>query len=97
MPHTQRALVILPTYNERENIEKIIHAVLPLDPRINVLVVDDNSPDGTGEIADKMAGQMTKVNVRISLDSSGLSNENMTIYLRWTPIFLMVPNILRIF
>jgi len=54
MPHTQRVLIIFPTYDERENIEKIVHAVLPLGPRINVLIVDDNSPDGTGEIADRL-------------------------------------------
>jgi dolichol-phosphate mannosyltransferase len=58
---TQRAVIIFPTYNERENIEKIVHAVLPLDPRIHVLIVDDNSPDGTGEIADRLAKQMDKV------------------------------------
>ncbi len=63
MPHTQRALIIFPTYNERENIEKIVHAVLPLDPRIHVLIVDDNSPDGTGQIADKLAQHEPKVNV----------------------------------
>jgi dolichol-phosphate mannosyltransferase len=63
MAHSQRALIIFPTYNERENIEKIVHAVLPLDPRINVLVVDDNSPDGTGEIVDKLAAQESKVHV----------------------------------
>jgi dolichol-phosphate mannosyltransferase len=61
--HTQRALIIFPTYNERDNIEKIVHAVLPLDPRINVLIVDDNSPDGTGKIADKMAAAESKVHV----------------------------------
>lgn len=59
----QRALVIFPTYNERDNIEKIVHAVLPMDPRIHVLIVDDNSPDGTGEIADKLASQEPKVQV----------------------------------
>lgn len=59
----QRALVIFPTYNERDNIEKIVHAVLPMDPRIHVLIVDDNSPDGTGEIADKLVSQEPKVNV----------------------------------
>lgn len=59
----QRALIIFPTYNERDNIEKIVHAVLPLDPRINVLVVDDNSPDGTGEIADRLAAQESAVHV----------------------------------
>lgn len=63
MHHTQRVLIIFPTYNERDNIDKIVHAVLPLDPRIHVLIVDDNSPDGTGEIADRLAGQETKVNV----------------------------------
>jgi dolichol-phosphate mannosyltransferase len=63
MTHTQRALIIFPTYNERENIEKIVHAVLPLDPRINVLIVDDNSPDGTGEIADRLASTESKVKV----------------------------------
>ena len=63
MSPTQRALIIFPTYNERENIEKIVHAVLPLDPRIHVLVVDDSSPDGTGEIADRLAASESKVNV----------------------------------
>ncbi len=63
MNHTQRAVIIFPTYNERENIEKIVHAVLPLDPRINVLIVDDNSPDGTGEIADRLAAGESKVRV----------------------------------
>ena len=61
MSHTQRALIIFPTYNERENIEKIVHAVLPLDPRIHCLIVDDNSPDGTGEIADRLASTQENV------------------------------------
>ena len=61
MARAQRALIIFPTYNERDNIEKIVHAVLPLDPRIHVLIVDDNSPDGTGEIADRLARQEEKV------------------------------------
>jgi len=63
MTQTQRALIIFPTYNERDNIEKIVHAVLPLDPRIHVLIVDDNSPDGTGEIAERLAVEQEKVNV----------------------------------
>ena len=54
MSQAKRALIIFPTYNEKDNIEKIVHAVLPLDPRIHVLIVDDNSPDGTGQIADKV-------------------------------------------
>jgi dolichol-phosphate mannosyltransferase len=50
-----KTLVIIPTYNERENIERIVPLVLEKDPSIHVLIVDDNSPDGTGEIADRMA------------------------------------------
>ena len=63
MNQAQRALIIFPTYNERDNIEKIVHAVLPLDPRIHVLIVDDNSPDGTGKIADRLVSEESKVNV----------------------------------
>ncbi len=63
MSQPQRALIIFPTYNEAENIEKIVHAVLPLDPRINVLIVDDNSPDGTGDIADRLVAADSNVNV----------------------------------
>lgn len=61
MSTPKRALIIFPTYNERENIEKIVHAVLPLDARIHVLIVDDNSPDGTGELADKLARAQANV------------------------------------
>lgn len=59
----QRALIIFPTYNEKDNIETIVNAVLPLDPRIHVLIVDDNSPDGTGKIADRLSQQEEKVHV----------------------------------
>ncbi len=68
----QRALIIFPTYNERDNIEKIVHAVLPLDPRINVLIVDDNSPDGTGDIADRLAKEESKVFVLHRQNKEGL-------------------------
>lgn len=63
MTGTQRALIIFPTYNERENIEKIVHSVLPLDPRISVLIVDDNSPDGTGKLADRLSESQGNVHV----------------------------------
>jgi len=46
----ERALVIVPTYNERENIARLIEAVLSKDPRLEMLIVDDGSPDGTGDI-----------------------------------------------
>ena len=52
---SERALVIIPTYNERENAARIIDTVLAQDPRLEVLVVDDGSPDGTGEIVEGLA------------------------------------------
>ena len=59
----ERALVIIPTYNERENITRIVPLVLEQDPRLEVLVVDDGSPDGTGELADGMAAADRRVHV----------------------------------
>jgi len=55
------ATVCLPTYNERENLEAMLRALAPLGVR--VLVIDDNSPDGTGEIADRLAGELDFVSV----------------------------------
>jgi dolichol-phosphate mannosyltransferase len=49
MPYPTRPLVIIPTYNERENISKIIPAILAADHRLQLLIVDDSSPDGTAE------------------------------------------------
>jgi dolichol-phosphate mannosyltransferase len=60
---TDRALVIVPTFNERENIERLLTAVLAQDPRLEVLVVDDHSPDGTGEIVDGIAACTSRVHV----------------------------------
>jgi dolichol-phosphate mannosyltransferase len=57
----KRALVIFPTFNERENIETIVQAVLTQDACLEVLIVDDNSPDGTGDIADRMASANSRV------------------------------------
>jgi dolichol-phosphate mannosyltransferase len=59
----ERALVIIPTYNERANIERLITAVLHQDPRLDVLIVDDNSPDGTGGIVEGMASRDTRVHI----------------------------------
>jgi dolichol-phosphate mannosyltransferase len=51
----ERALVVIPTFNEAMNLPQIVPQVLAQDPRLEVLVVDDNSPDGTGEIAEELA------------------------------------------
>ncbi len=58
-----RALVIVPTYNERFNIARLIPAVLAQDPSIEILVVDDGSPDGTGAIVDGIAANNARVHV----------------------------------
>ncbi|PQL91987.1 polyprenol monophosphomannose synthase [Apibacter adventoris] len=52
-----KKLVIIPTYNEKENIKDIIYAVLNLNEGFNILVVDDSSPDGTGKIVKDMKVQ----------------------------------------
>jgi len=50
-----RTIVVIPTYNEADNIEKITSSVLTVQPGVHILVVDDSSPDGTGDIAEKLA------------------------------------------
>ncbi|OMC29430.1 dolichol-phosphate mannosyltransferase [Mycobacterium sp. GA-1841] len=52
---SQRALVIIPTYNERENLPLIVGRVHHANPEVHILVVDDGSPDGTGQLADELA------------------------------------------
>ena len=58
-----RFVVLLPTYNESENLPRIVPLILVQDARLEVLVIDDNSPDGTGEIADRLASERDDVGV----------------------------------
>ncbi len=58
-----RGAVVVPTYNEAENIESLVTQILGLGLDLQVLVVDDNSPDGTGRLADQMAGTDEHVHV----------------------------------
>lgn len=53
-------LVVIPTYNERENIENLIHLLLEIEAKPDIVVIDDNSPDGTEEIVDKLAENYPK-------------------------------------
>src|SRR6185369_3033698 len=62
LPH-MRTLVVTPTYNERDNIEALAEAVLSSSDALDYLVVDDNSPDGTGEIADEIARRNPRFHV----------------------------------
>ncbi len=58
-----RFLVIVPTYNEADNLPRIVPRILEQDPRIHVLVVDDDSPDGTGDLADDLSRESDRVHV----------------------------------
>ncbi len=59
----ERALVVVPTYNERENIARIIDAVLGQDPRLEMLIVDDGSPDGTADIVKGIMAANPRVHI----------------------------------
>ncbi|AFE10736.1 polyprenol monophosphomannose synthase [Corallococcus sp. CA054B] len=77
-----RALVCIPTYNERENIGPITQAVLAADPRVDILVVDDNSPDGTGQLADELAAKNPRVRVLHREKKEGLGRAYLAAF-RW--------------
>jgi len=55
--------VIVPTYNEADNLPRLIPSILEQDPRLEVVVVDDHSPDGTGELADALSRESDRVHV----------------------------------
>src|SRR5205807_10136244 len=59
----EKALVVIPTYDEAANLPSLVPLVLGQDPRIEILVVDDNSPDGTGRLADQLAQGNPRVHV----------------------------------
>jgi len=74
--------VVIPTYNERDNIEPIVGRLRAAAPGADVLVVDDNSPDGTGEIADKLAASDPRVHVLHRPGKSGLGTAYLAGF-RW--------------
>jgi dolichol-phosphate mannosyltransferase len=67
-----RCIVVIPTYNECENLPLIVPRVLEQDPRLEVLVVDDDSPDGTGKLADELAEKEPRVHVLHRARKEGL-------------------------
>ncbi len=77
-----RALVIVPTYNERFNIARLIPAILAQDSSLEVLIVDDGSPDGTGAIADAIAATNPRVHVIHRPAKLGLGTAYITGF-RW--------------
>ncbi|MBZ0200097.1 MAG: polyprenol monophosphomannose synthase [Ignavibacteriaceae bacterium] len=69
---TERALIIIPTYNELKNITKLIPEVLSKDENIEILVVDDNSPDGTGDYVEELSKTNDRVHVLRRAKKMGL-------------------------
>jgi dolichol-phosphate mannosyltransferase len=65
-------LIIVPTYNERENLPRMAQKLLSLPVAVDLLVVDDNSPDGTGKIADELAAKHPQIHVLHRTEKNGL-------------------------
>jgi dolichol-phosphate mannosyltransferase len=78
----ERALVVVPTYNEAMNLPLIVPQILAQSPRIEVLVVDDNSPDGTGQMADEMAAAEPRIHVLHRPGKGGLGKAYLAGF-RW--------------
>jgi len=78
----ERALVIVPTYNESRNLPRIVPEILAQDPRLEVLVVDDNSPDGTGGLAEDMAARNPRIHVFHRAAKEGLGRAYLAGF-RW--------------
>jgi dolichol-phosphate mannosyltransferase len=67
-----KTLVVVPTYNERENLSALTQRLLALPVPVDLLVVDDNSPDGTGKLADNLAAEHSSIHVLHRTEKSGL-------------------------
>src|SRR5881296_2637786 len=91
-----RGLVVIPTYNEAANLTNLVPQVLGQDPRLDILIVDDNSPDGTGQLAEALRQKEPRLSVihregssdsarRTSPGSGGRWSGTMRSYSKWTP------------
>lgn len=69
-----KAMVVIPTYNERDNIERLVREILAQADDISVLIVDDNSPDGTGAVVDGMAERDPRIHVIHRAGKMGLGS-----------------------
>jgi dolichol-phosphate mannosyltransferase len=79
---TERGLVVVPTYNERENIARLVTSVLNQDSRLEILVVDDGSPDGTGGIVKGLMATNPRVHILERPHKMGLGTAYLTGF-RW--------------
>ena len=69
-----KPIVVIPTYNERDNLERLTRQILALDPALSLLVVDDNSPDGTGQLAERLGQETGRVSVLHRAGKLGLGS-----------------------
>src|SRR5580704_14613264 len=69
-----RPLVVIPTYNESENIERMLRRIRESLPEAGILVVDDGSPDGTGDLVKALTGDMSDVHLMSRTEKSGLGS-----------------------
>ncbi|WP_137655200.1 polyprenol monophosphomannose synthase [Bifidobacterium moukalabense] len=69
---TERTCVVMPTYNELENLRPTIGGIFACRPSVEILIVDDGSPDGTGELADRMAIEDPRIHVLHRAGKNGL-------------------------
>ena len=104
------SIVIIPTYNEKENIEKIIRAVFGLEKMFDILVIDDGSPDGTAAIVKSLIGNEFGDRLHIlersgKLDwaqpiswvSNGRCSRAMTLFSKWMLTSVMILTICHVF
>jgi len=73
-----KSIIIIPTYNEKENIERLIEEIRKLNKDFHVLIIDDNSPDGTGRVADGLAVEYPEVSVIHRWGKMGLGTAYIT-------------------
>ena len=71
-------VVIIPTYNEKENIENIIRYVVGLTPKFDILIIEDNSPDGTGDIVEKLQQELPQLHMIRRAGKLGLGTAYIT-------------------
>ena len=85
-------IVVIPTYNERNSIEKLVESVLSLSPDMRILIVDDASPDGTGCIVDRLARETQRVMVLHRKGKQGLGSaykDGFQLALKEKPAYIM--------
>lgn len=93
-------LVIIPTYNEKENVENIIRCVFSLDPEFDILIIEDNSPDGTADIVKSLQKEFPRLHMlerkgKLGLGTAYIAGFNgdwntvITTSLKWMRISLI--------